>query len=404
MTSHDTFFQEKQPAAVLKHALLREYAQVFASTVGSINRSRPVWVIDGYAGAGAYETLDPEGAHADGSPLVLLKMAENFTTQRINSIFIEADAKAVSALRLNTQPFSEKGLGVTVLQGTVEACLPTACNQVAGDPVVTFLDPFGVALDRHTLINTLLSRPQRAAPSEVLLNINLEAVRRIGGVLENRRGRILPKAGQEKTAERLDNFLGGSAWRSQFHQVRHEHGSAATGAEHVINSYRAGIEAETGYESICIPIRRRPNHEPLFLLTLFFRHPVAGYKFADAACRATRAWRGTYRAQELDDFLGRQEQESLFGDAFERENNAQEGERQEADLDAEWIDAICVNVRNFGARRIEVVTNVRSILGTTLGLAGERHIRKAWDKLVVDGYLHPRNTSTKMHRAIMERT
>ena len=40
-----------------------------------------------------------------------------------------------------------------------------------------------------------------------------------------------------------------------------------------------------------IPIRRRPGHPALFHLTLFYRQPIAGYKFADAACRANRKWR-----------------------------------------------------------------------------------------------------------------
>ncbi|WP_206079723.1 hypothetical protein [Propioniciclava coleopterorum] len=86
MTRHEGFFQQRQPAAVLKHALLREYTKVFASTVGSQDRARPVWVIDGYAGAGAYEEPDPEGTHPDGSPLIVLKMAEGFQSKELSAL------------------------------------------------------------------------------------------------------------------------------------------------------------------------------------------------------------------------------------------------------------------------------------------------------------------------------
>lgn len=404
MTSHDSFFQQKQPAAVLKHALLREYTKVFASVVGSQDRTRPVWVIDGYAGAGAYEEPDPEGAHPDGSPLIVLKMAEEFKSRQvIKSIFIESDTSAVEALDKNVTPFRDRGLSATILNGTVEEQMPSAWSAVGTNPVVTFLDPFGVAMRRETMTGLLLSRTRDLPPSEVLLNINLEAVWRIGGNLELSAGQVVPCKGQERGVERVDRFFGGTAWRQTFHDMRHEHGSAARAAEHVIEVYRDQIRHETGYDSMSIPVRRRPHHEPLFLLTLFFRHPVGGYKFADAACRATRKWRETYRRQELEEFLGRQQQESLFGDDFELENAAKDGARQEKQLDAEWVQDICDNIRGHASQRLDVARNVGQILGQTLGLAGERHIRRAWDQLADEDYLRPREKSKPMHFSTMVR-
>lgn len=403
MTQHDDFFQQKQPAAVLKHALLREYAKVFASAVGSRNRSRPVWVIDGYAGAGAYEEPDPEGRHPDGSPLVLLKMAEPFAkTQVINSIFIEAEPAEAAALEQNTRGFRDRGMVVSVLQGDVEQRLPEAWALVGQDPVVTFLDPFGVAMSMATMTGTLLGRNPREAASEVLLNINLEAVWRIGGNLETGPGGVGPRPGQEKGIERLDVFLGGTWWRSSFHDMRREQNRAASAAAaHVIEQYRARIKQTTGYDSIAIPIRRRPHHEPLFLLTLFFRHAFAGYKFADAACRATKRWRDTYRAREMADFLGADE--SLFGSEFDMAFAAEHARRQEAELDRAWTETIAANIRALGSPRLDVARNIGPILGDTLGLAGERHLRLAWDDLSQQGYLMPRNKSQRIERAAMVR-
>lgn len=139
MTKHDDFFQQQQPAAVLKHALLREYTKVFASAVGSSEPTRPIWVVDGYAGAGAYASADPEGANPDGSPLVVLRMAAATPTRDIRCIFIEANPGIAVQLTKNVSPFVERGRYVAVLPGTVEERLGDAWALVGGDPVVTFL-------------------------------------------------------------------------------------------------------------------------------------------------------------------------------------------------------------------------------------------------------------------------
>lgn len=131
VTSHDAFFQEKQPAAVLKHAVLAEYTRVFASMVGSRDRSLPIWMIDAYAGAGAYESPNPEQENPDGSPLVVLKMAEKMASSRdIRCVFIEHEPGIAAALRQNVAPFQASGRSVTVLEGPVESQLQAAWNLV----------------------------------------------------------------------------------------------------------------------------------------------------------------------------------------------------------------------------------------------------------------------------------
>lgn len=51
MAANDSFFQERKPAAVLKHAVLAEYFNVFCAMVGG-SFAGPVWLVDGYAGPG----------------------------------------------------------------------------------------------------------------------------------------------------------------------------------------------------------------------------------------------------------------------------------------------------------------------------------------------------------------
>lgn len=395
MTSHDDFFQEKKPAAVLKHKLLAEYTRVFASMVGSRVRG-PIWVIDGYAGAGAYEGND--GAiTAEGSPLVVLRSTGGLRDRDVRAVFIESDPALAAQLGFNVEPFRQQGRQVEVLCGDVGAHINQAWMLVAGQPVVTFLDPFGVAMNRDTMCRVLLNRGQAEHPSEVILNINLEAVRRIGGNLEWRDGSVTPKAGQEAGVLRADDFLGGVWWRELFYESREAKGTAAAAASAVIDEYRRQVKGITGRDSISIAIRRRPNHEPLFLLTLFFSHPVAGYKFADAAARATKKWRSVFLAEDLDEIAN--SPETLFGHEMDIDIAKRDFDLQEQRLRAQWIDLICQNIRKSPEPALSVASDLQAILGTTIGLAGESHIKAAWDLLASRGQVAPRDKSAKdFHR------
>lgn len=386
MTQHDDFFQDRKPAAVLKHKLLAEYARVFVSMIGS-RTGGPIWLIDGYAGAGAYE--DDDGRPTDeGSPLVLLRTTTTLRNRDVRTIFIEADPTLAAKLVLNTEEFRQQGRQVTILTGDVHDRIAQAWAMVAGQPVVTFLDPFGVAMKRDTMCDVLLERG-RGQPSEVLLNINLEAVRRIGGLLEHRDGTVVPREGQQKAVLRADAFLGGPWWRERFFESRlANNASAAVAAMEVIDEYRAQVGQLTGRQSLSIAVRRRPDHEPLFLLTLFFRHPAAGYKFADAASRATAAWRRVFLREDLDEVSNAAE--SLFGVDQDRAIVEREFNDQEERFAAEWIALIQANILTAG-RPLRVGGDVREILGSTIGLAGDKHIRAAWDQLAVRGAVVRRN-------------
>ncbi|WP_340387113.1 three-Cys-motif partner protein TcmP [Aeromicrobium sp.] len=302
MVANDQFFQRPKPAAVLKHAVLREYLTVFTAMVGS-TANGPVWLLDGYAGPGYYEAEAGDDP-MPGSPVVALEVAQKWGHKRdLRCVFIEKSPKHALSLEANVRPFVEEGLTAEVLQGQVQDKFANAWSLIDGGPVLTFLDPFGVGMDRSIMTDNLLEQ-KRPEPSEVLLNINVEAVSRLGGWLESVDGVVCPKSDIHSAAgvERVDRFLGGEEWRTEFFHAR-ANGNAAEAAESVVRAYCARIEEETGFKSISIPVVRRPNNPVLFLLTLFFTSPAAGYKFADAAARATRKWRDVYRQVELEDRL-----------------------------------------------------------------------------------------------------
>lgn len=199
MTANDRFFQELQPAAVLKHSVLAEYCTVFTSMIGR-RFPGPIWLIDGYAGPGFYTSTEPGGQPIAGSPVVAMRIAAKWKgTRDLRCVFIEADPRYAAELASNVQPYEQSGLVPIVLAGPVQDRLRDAWEHVAGSPVVTFLDPFGVAMPTNPMTDLLLAKG-RPRPSEVLLNINLEAVGRLDGWLEERGGSVVPKPGMRRAS------------------------------------------------------------------------------------------------------------------------------------------------------------------------------------------------------------
>lgn len=382
MSKHADFFQQPKPAAILKHALLREYTTVFVSMVSRWTTG-PIWLIDGYAGPGSYAG-DGNSPPVAGSPTIALDLASK--QPRLRCAFVEKEPSHVEEL-LKLVDGRNGTNQATVYEGDVRDVLSKVWEQVGASPVVTFLDPFGVALERRLVADTLLSRRART-PSEVLINLNVESVWRIGGNLEERNGEIVPRSGQEKGIQKADAFFGSLNWRTTFYEARDaEDGSAARAAERVVNEYRDLLCQETGYQALSVPIRRRPNQPALFLLTLFFKHQAAGLKFADAASRANRKWREAYRKQALSEELANS-QGSLFDPA---EISETEAKRIEKLLKAEWEQQIASNIEAAILNRPDLrVSEVHAIFGQTLGLAGISHLQRAWDALATKGIVRKR--------------
>lgn len=397
MTDHDAFFQRQKPAAVLKHALLGEYLRVFTTMVGSTGHN-PMWLIDGYAGPGSYGPAADDQHRVEGSPIVAMKVAQERRAKNqasLGCIFIDASKSNTKALIANLQSFVNEGLKPIVLTGTVQDQLDAALAHTgSSDPLVTFLDPFGVALPFQQMTSRLLPRTRK---SEVLLNINVEAVSRLGGWLERRDGSIVPKQDQRGGVESVDQFFGDTTWRRRFLEVRETGNSAAQAAATVVADYRRKVEQQTGTISMSIPIRRAPHHPDLFHLTLFFRHHYAGYKFADAASRATRRWREAYRTQVWDDVY--REEPSIFDDDETEEMKAANARRQEERLAEQATTTVLDNMRRLLTERgqIRVAHDVAEILGDVLSFAGESAIRSARKTLVAEGVLDPPGKNEKLY-------
>lgn len=404
MVNNDKFFIGQKPAAVLKHAVLMAYAYPYFSMVGRWHKG-PMWLIDGYAGPGMYEA-DEAGKKVDGSPIVALRLAakeRGFDPPReVRCVFIETDAAFVAQLEKNVEPFRKIGVHAEVLHGTVEDRLPEAWAKVAGNPVLTFIDPFGVsAVSRATMTDLLLKREHKS--SEVLVNINIEAISRHGGYLQRGPdGEPEVRPGLSSNGvEKADGFFGGTWWRSAFLDARERSGDASAAAVTVVDRYRDVIKTETGASSLVVPIRRSPTGAMLFHFTLFYRHPGAGYKFADAAAIGQAKWREAFRQKDLEDARAAEaEAPTLFGvEMVEEVSEAEAAARERALFDAA-VAHIETNIMRMLAplpsgEGFQAGANIVDLLGDYISLAGEKALRQAWNKLIKAGLVQKRDSLPK---------
>lgn len=395
MSGTDDFFQRRQAAAVLKHGILSRYPLVFATMTSAKSVRKRVVFLDGYAGPGRYEDGSP------GSPLLAVETATRTARwgREVECLFVEKDPKTYKNLCSTLADSAPPSMTYQVWSGDVADHVEAALVQAGQDPMLTFLDPFGTALDYSLLTDRLMGRPAGVA-TEVLLNMNVESVRRIGGLLTTNS----PRPSDAATLARLDRFFGGPWWRPSFFEVRDESGSAAVAARLVADEFRFRVKAKTGYDSFAVPVRRRPGHEALFLLVLFSRFPYASWKFNEAVSHANSEWRRACWQQDLDrvpapiDPLG---QMDLFGAemtaTLRHETTEQRWEEQECRLGDHWVQDIQANLRNLLRRmtQAKLGDHLAEIYGGTVGLARDMHINRAWKILTQAGHAAPKPRGTR---------
>lgn len=404
MVSNDKFFTGQKPAAVLKHAVFAAYASVFFSMLGSRHRG-PMWLIDGYAGPGRYAS-DDAGAQVNGSPVVALDLAKKqrgFNPPRdVRCAFIEAKRAYFDALVANVAPFKAEGLHVEVLHGSAASHLDAVWSLVDDNPVLTFIDPFGVSAVSKRHMTEVLLADHRKSSSEVLVNINVEAISRHGGCLQwgrDHEPELKPSVKYGEGIELSDAFFGGDWWRRTFLEARDRTGDANRAAMAVVEEYRNIIRADTGASSLVVPIRRSPTGPMLFQFTLFYRHPAAAYKFADAAATGTAHWRAAFRQKDLEEARAREEEQpSLFGGDDILSYTERDAIEREAKLKADAVAQVELNIRRLihplsSGSGFMVGENIEALLGDYMSLAGQSALTRAWDNLAAAGVVGGRDKS-----------
>jgi three-Cys-motif partner protein len=380
MPRNEDFFREKRAAAVFKHGILHRYAVVFASKAGSTTPGGRVVFLDGYAGPGQYDDGSP------GSPLLFTRSARSVESYRqVRGFFVERNGDHFANLCRVLAEVGDQRL--TPLRGELDEHLADVLAEAAGAALFAFLDPFGPALARERLTGELLAR--RPWPTEVLLHFSLRTVARTGGLVRaaNRHGRDATHS-EALVIDRVDRFLGGTWWQQAFAEIQDKDDlvTATAVAQQVADGFCRTVEQATGFRSVSMPIRVRPDHAPIYLLVLFTRHPEGVWQFANALGKGGLDWQIAWRGEEeaktrlVEEATG---QPGLFSvPEYQFDPKLYEDARREA-----WTAGIKCNIAGLLARRgrLRLGEHTVDVYGEHLGAAWIPHVRAAVKQLHAEG-------------------
>lgn len=348
----DSFWEEPQGAAVFKHAVLRQYAPIFASKTGSAYGGR-VTIVDGYAGRGKYKNGKPASA------VEIANTAQQLSRNRnVQCWFVEADAatfeqlqESVEAVNLAHPP--------TLRNKELVDVLPEILSAAVDMPLFVFVDPYGMGIPFNTLVHDVLGRnPRKRPPTEVLVNFIRAGVYRNAGKLHPTSTVPAQLSSAGSIVRRLDEFVGGDWWQPMFEQQIDKAQFAVT----VRNEYvrRVLAAAGPGWRCCVTPVSDLPGGKDIYDLLLFTAHEQGPWFFNEAVARARPVFREHH--DEPDSFM----QAPLFPH------------------DGEWQAAIRANLRHLLVEHgvVRVLDHTEAIYGTTIGNASQRNVSAVVKELV----------------------
>lgn len=355
MSNNNNFFESPQAAAIYKHKLLGSYIPAWVGKVGSTSTDKRVVLYDAYSGPGRYEDEQP------GSPELLVDTAMAMAKLRsVHTVFSEKDRSYCDCL---SELLRDKGVDpdtYEVRRGPVEEHVNDVLA-LAGDlPLFVFLDPYGLSVPFDRVVHILNSRAKAGGRSsllqpktELLMNFSYEAVRRISGVVRSTK-EYSAKQGQIRA---LDTALGGDWWQTLARDEPQDW------VELVLAGYADRIGRETGYGYITAGVADSLSAQPVYELILFTQHLDGFWEMARSMSMARKEWR-----QWLVDVMEQAHggQVELRGLDFD-------------DNELAWVEQIASNVEELLRKTAGFVIGkeLGEVLGSTLGLARETHIRKA---------------------------
>ena len=358
MVDNDNFFQSPQGAAIYKHGLLKNYIPAWAGKVGSTSTGRRVVVYDAYSGPGRYDNSEP------GSPELLVDTAVSMAGLRsVFTVFSEKDRRYCTRLQ---QLMTEKGVDQStyeIREGPVENHLDDVLRLAKNLPLFVFLDPYGLTVSLDRVAHIMASRLQPGWPvqqqpkTELLVNFSYEAVRRISGALRSEK-EYKAKQGQINA---LNEALGGDWWQPLAAEEQ------VGWVDQLLSGYASRVSERAQCDYITAQVADSLTASPVYELNLFTRHPAVLSKTMGAMSMARKAWRQRLVDQAVEAHGGQGELRGLDWD----------------DNEFAWVEEIAANVRSLLATTPQfcVEEKLNEVLGRTLGLARETHIRKALKSL-----------------------
>lgn len=267
------YWEDHRLPGVLKLNLLRRYLPVFLIRTGT--KTKHVAYVD-VAGKGTY------GDGSLGSPGIMLEFAagQKFTRDVDVDLYLcEKDASSFADLSQLATPYQNKGLSIDLTNGQAAEHLSAVLPRVAALPTFIFEDPTGLGVP-YTELVAAMNRNGSAAwpPTEMMINLSLEAIRRIGGHLTS-------ATPNEKTMLRLDEALGGEWWRDELAT-----GVTPAAVQGVVTRFATQLGADTRSHVVVIPVLRAPGHRPVYYLIFCTRHRRGVWNFGHCAAQATEDW------------------------------------------------------------------------------------------------------------------
>lgn len=358
------FFRSKRAAAVFKHAILSGYVVPFASKTGSASTGNQVVIVDGYAGAGRYDTGEP------GSPALIARAARSLRGRSVQCIFVEKDAQAYRRLRSVLAEESGGSVQWNALRGTVEEHLDAILERAEGLPLFVFLDPFGLGLPFEVIVNIFRRRPHGTSATEVFFRFDAGAIRRIRGVARS----TSENPARAATLTALDTAAGGSWWRDN------DDGSL-TSEQYVdwfMSQLLERICREAGCAGWLADVRQRQEHQPVYHLVFLTRHREGLHVFGEALSLAAEKWRRAVFDEAIASATG--SGQGMLIDADELFKH------EERLLANDWQARLEQNVRRLLTDHESFVISQRydEVYADLLGLPREKHLRVVLKKLYAE--------------------
>ncbi|MFG1696694.1 three-Cys-motif partner protein TcmP [Nonomuraea sp. NPDC049309] len=353
------FFDDKKAAAILKHAILKQYVPPFASKVGKFSQGNRVAFIDGYAGEGRYQ----DGR--EGSPALLIRTARSSSPGRkIECMFVEKDRNCLEKLKALVETEAQDVVA-EVYEGDVKDHLDVLLRRNAGIPLFVFLDPFGLMVPFVDAVKVLQRPGGVGAPAtEVLINFNATGLRRIAGHLTS-------NTPSPATLRRMDEVCGGEWWREAWMENADDKEASEAA---VIDGYaeRLSKAARFRYGYWTVDVRNKAHHKPAYYLVFLTRHEEGLRVFGEAVSLGLQEWREFVYHEDTQGTLF--EDEELF-------------KASEESLAAEWAREIKENLRRLlgEGRSFVIADRYSDVYGSAIGQAREKHLRRAWKELHAEG-------------------
>lgn len=291
------FFEQVKARSLHKLGLLERYLQPLTfklgSTTGANRSSRHIWVVDGFAGAGAYRP-DDTGRIQDGSPLITAKWARAVDLKRgydlVRCINVERDPTCLESLRRELAPWQDL---VSILDGEFADHLPAILDEVAADPALFFLDPFGVRGVEMDLVRQIAAREGK---TELLLHFSDRTFLRMAGHLDDNKGRLPVGHKQAETKlAGLDALVGSKRWRL----LLAPGADAQSGIEAVAELYLEQLRHNGWPFAHQIRIRDAWADRPAYRLVFATRSPHGVALMSDLVCRYERGIEGAASAGQM---------------------------------------------------------------------------------------------------------